>query len=133
MLRALCAAGLQLAIVSQKLRPTLLACLEREGLAQCFQLVRGCEDVPAPKPDPGGLLLAADRLNLPPARCLFTGDSLVDQEAARAAGMPFAAMLRGATAREQFDARFVRWYFDSAEQMARTLLQELPVAQTPGK
>lgn len=47
------------------------------------------------KPAPDTLLLAAERLGLPPARCLYLGDARGDVEAARAAGMPVAVALWG--------------------------------------
>ena len=125
MLRNLSQVGLKMAVVSQKMGGTLMACLKQGGLASYFQTVLGCEDVPVPKPDPSGLLLAASRLQVLPDRCLYIGDSLIDQQAARAAGMDFAAMLQGGTARERFDPAAVRWYFDSAVQIARMFVNGL--------
>jgi len=43
------------------------------------------------KPHPAPLLLAASLLSQPPADCLYIGDDLRDAQAARAAGMHFAA------------------------------------------
>ena len=48
-------------------------------------------DVPRPKPFPDMLLEAARRLELAPGELLFVGDSHLDREAARAAGMTFVA------------------------------------------
>lgn len=42
-----------------------------------------------PKPDPSGLRQIAAAWNLPPESVAFIGDSLVDQQAADAAGVPF--------------------------------------------
>lgn len=56
-----------------------------------FRAVVTSRDVPRPKPHPDMLLEAARRLALPPARLLFVGDSHLDQAAARAAGIRFAA------------------------------------------
>ena len=39
------------------------------------------------KPDPAPLVAAAERMNLPPAACVYLGDDRRDVEAARAAGM----------------------------------------------
>lgn len=38
------------------------------------------------KPDPHSLLIAAERLDVPPKRCTLIGDSVTDIEAARTAG-----------------------------------------------
>ncbi len=39
------------------------------------------------KPHPHGLLLAADRLDIDPAKCLYVGDQMFDVGASKAAGM----------------------------------------------
>lgn len=49
------------------------------------------DSTPHIKPHPASLLLAAELLSLPPAGCLYVGDDLRDAQAARAAGMRFAA------------------------------------------
>ena len=49
------------------------------------------DSTPHLKPHPAPLLLAAERLKLEPAECLYVGDDLRDVQAARAAGMRSAA------------------------------------------
>jgi phosphoglycolate phosphatase len=49
--------------------------------------VVGGDSTPHLKPHPASLLLAADQLDLEPARCFYLGDDLRDIQAARAAGM----------------------------------------------
>ncbi len=53
------------------------------------------DSTPHLKPHPAPLLLAAQRLKLDPARCLYVGDDLRDVQAARAAGMRSAAVEYG--------------------------------------
>ena len=55
------------------------------------------DSTPHLKPHPGSLLLAAERLNLPTASCLYLGDDLRDIQAARAAGMRPVAVEWGYT------------------------------------
>ena len=55
------------------------------GLAPAW--VIGGDSTPHLKPHPAPLLLAAERLGLPPADCTYVGDDLRDVQAARAAGM----------------------------------------------
>ena len=50
------------------------------------------DSTPHLKPHPAPLLLAAERLKLEPADCLYVGDDLRDVQAARAAGMRSAAV-----------------------------------------
>jgi pyrophosphatase PpaX len=45
------------------------------------------DDVRAPKPDPHGLILALERLDVSPARAVYVGDTISDLRAARAAGL----------------------------------------------
>lgn len=65
--------------------------LEHFDLAGYFQAVVTSRDVPRPKPYPDMLLEAARQLDLEPAQLLFVGDSELDQAAAAAAGIRFAA------------------------------------------
>lgn len=64
------------------------------GLAGYFQAVVTSRDVQRPKPYPDMLIEAARRLAQAPAQLLFVGDSELDQAAAQAAGMRFAAYRR---------------------------------------
>lgn len=66
----------------------LLRLLAVDHLAACA--VSG-DSTPHIKPHPAPLLLAASLISLPPAECLYVGDDLRDVQAARAAGMRFAA------------------------------------------
>jgi len=94
---ALRAAGQRLGIVSSKYRYRIERILAESGLASQFEVIIGGEDVPQHKPDPAGLLLALQRLNLPAPEVLYVGDHPVDAEAASRAGLPFMAVLTGAS------------------------------------
>ncbi len=56
-----------------------------------FQHVLTSRDVPRPKPYPDMLLAAASKLRLETTELLFVGDSDLDRQAARQAGMAFVA------------------------------------------
>ncbi len=86
---AVAARGLPQGVISNNQGTFIRAAMQHLGIAGSFQpaAVLGEEDVPAPKPSPSGLLLAAERLGLPPAACLFVGDGPPDAQAATAAGM----------------------------------------------
>ena len=85
---ALRAAGQRLGIVSSKYRYRIERILAEGGLASQFEVVIGGEDVPQHKPNPAGLLLMLQRLNLPAPEVLYVGDHPVDAEAASRAGLP---------------------------------------------
>ncbi len=64
--------------------------LQHFELAEYFSVIVTSKDVSRPKPAPDMVLLAAERLQVEGQRCLFIGDSELDQQAAEAAGVRFA-------------------------------------------
>lgn len=110
--------GIKIGLLSLKLRDVLLQSLERYNLTNYFSAVVGCEDVPAPKPDPSGLFVVLKVLGVDPQDALYIGDSLVDEGAAKAAGIDFSAMLRGGTTKAQFDQAFVKHFYKTAEELS---------------
>ena len=68
------------------------------GVLQSFQLERyfairvGILDVPRPKPAPDVLLACLERAAVPAAAAVFVGDTLVDRDAALAAGVPYVGV-----------------------------------------
>jgi pyrophosphatase PpaX len=80
-------AGLRLAAITSRSRRTSVHTLEQAGLAGYLDLILSFEDVSAIKPDPAPLLLALDRLGVPPAAALMVGDTDADILAGRAAGV----------------------------------------------
>lgn len=56
------------------------------------------------KPDPTVALVTADELGVSPARCAFVGDSAIDVETARAAGMRAIAVAWGFRERAELEA-----------------------------
>jgi len=67
------------------------AVLATFGLTAYFGCVMTASKVANPKPHPEPLLKVLDHFGLAPAEALFVGDSLVDCQAAQAAGVPFVA------------------------------------------
>lgn len=94
--------GAAMGIVSTKYRYRIERFLREQGLADAFSVILGLEDVPAAKPDPSGLLLALERLGGRIGKAVYVGDSVVDAEAAHRAGLPFVAVLSGATTEMEF-------------------------------
>lgn len=103
MVEALRARGLKLGIVSTKYRSRIEGVLEREGMSDAFQVIIGGEDVKQHKPHPQGLFEAMEPLECSPASVVYVGDSEVDAELARRAGVPVVIVLSGVTPRERFD------------------------------
>lgn len=65
--------------------------LDHFGLRQLFDVVVTSHDVERPKPYPDMLELAVRRLDLETSEVLYVGDSRLDREASRQAGIFFAA------------------------------------------
>lgn len=95
--------GIEIGIVSSKFRRRIERVLRRDGLGGRFSVIVGGEDVEELKPDPTGLLRAAQALNTPKEHCLYVGDSVTDAETARRADVRFVAVLSGVTEREAFE------------------------------
>jgi HAD superfamily hydrolase (TIGR01549 family) len=95
--------GVPLAIVTDNGRACVPVALEAAGIdAAAFSAVVTRDDVPAPKPDPAGLLRAADAVGTP---LWYVGDHVKDMEAGRAAaavrpGIRIAALRGGMSADE---------------------------------
>jgi phosphoglycolate phosphatase len=73
---------------------TILAGL---GIAELFREVLGGDTLPTRKPDPQGLLLLCERVDVPPSDSLLVGDSGIDVRAARAAEIAFCGVSWGLT------------------------------------
>lgn len=95
--------GIPAGIVSTKGGDVLDGIFRRLGLRDRLALIVGGQDVTRNKPDPEGLDLAVERLGMDKARVLFCGDTVIDAEAARRAGVDFCAVLNGTTPAPAFD------------------------------
>jgi len=96
--------GFKTAVVTTKVRYRIEEILKKYDIEDLLDLIIGLEDVTAPKPSPEGLLKAIDYFGDGKQDVLFIGDSLIDANTANNAGVDFAAVLTGTTAREEFHA-----------------------------
>jgi beta-phosphoglucomutase len=85
-------AGFVQAIGSSAPRANLELILRLTGVARFFDAVIGSEDTQRGKPDPQVFLVAAERLGVPPARCVVFEDAVAGVQAARAGGMKAVAV-----------------------------------------
>lgn len=89
------AAGVRLAICTNKREDLARGLLGALELTALFEVIAGRDTFPVCKPDAGHLLGALAMLGGDPARTVMVGDSTPDAEAARAARLPFIAVSFG--------------------------------------
>ena len=86
-------AGVPMAIVTGRHERDLEVVLRPHNIREYFQTLIADSQLPHSKPAPDGILLAASRLGVDPARSIYVGDSPSDMEAAERAGAIGAAAL----------------------------------------
>jgi phosphoglycolate phosphatase len=101
LLDALTARGLPMTVLSNKPDDFTRLCVSRLLPDWRFEVVLGAGPGVPKKPDPAAALRIAARLNLPPARIVYLGDTNTDMQTAVAAGMyPVGALWGFRTAAE---------------------------------
>jgi HAD superfamily hydrolase (TIGR01509 family) len=86
-LESLKAAGWKQAIASSAPGANVTMMLRAAGLEGLLDAIASAEDVTTGKPDPQIFLEAAERLGVPPSRCIVVEDAAAGVEGARRAGM----------------------------------------------
>ena len=80
--------GWEWGVVTNKPRRYFAPLVARLGWGEKAGMIAG-DDCARAKPQPDGLLKAAELCGVPPERCVYVGDDPRDARAAAAAGMPF--------------------------------------------
>lgn len=105
-LRALGERGLTLAVLTNKPRRESLQILSGLDLAKHFRAVEGGDSFARRKPDPMGVRHLLNGLGAGPAETLFVGDSGVDLQTARNAGIRCCLVRYGIAATEGLEPDF---------------------------
>jgi beta-phosphoglucomutase len=119
---SLAADGFRLAVGSSGPPENIALCLEMLGRAGKFGAVVTGADVTRGKPDPQVFLLAAEKLNVPPERCVVVEDAVHGIEAASRAGMKRVGLTGTNTAEQLGDANLV---VSSLNELTPAKLREL--------
>ena len=93
----------KIAIVSTKHDNQLEAILEKFQIKDLVDMIVGSNNVTTPKPAPDGIHKVLQEMNLKKEEILYVGDSIVDAKTAENAGVKFAAVLTGTTAKEDLE------------------------------
>ena len=102
MFKRLKRAGHKVGIISTKLRYRIEQTLEAYELEGFVDLIIGGEDVEEAKPNPQGIYKAIEYFNGLKEEVLYVGDSYIDAEVARNAGVAFMGVTTGTTTKEDF-------------------------------
>jgi phosphoglycolate phosphatase len=95
LLDRLIAHGWTLAVHTNKPSEMAREILRGLGMESRFAYVLGSDDGPARKPSAEGTRFLLEKLKLRSSEVVYVGDSRIDGETARAAGMPFIGVLWG--------------------------------------
>lgn len=96
--------GIKVGIISTKYRFRIMEFAEKYLSPEWLDVIIGGEDVTKHKPDPQGLNIALEKLQLSPSEVLYVGDSVVDAETAVHAGAAFVGVTTGMTTKEELAA-----------------------------
>jgi phosphoglycolate phosphatase len=118
---ALAQAGRTLAIHTNKPGRLARRILDGLGLSPRFAEVLGGDEAPR-KPNPAGTLGLLARLGARPEDAIFVGDSRVDVETARNAGLPMVAVTWGFRPREELVEAGAVHFVSSASELATWLV-----------
>ncbi|MEK4139475.1 pyrophosphatase PpaX [Paenibacillus sp. FSL L8-0333] len=102
--------GIKLGIVTTKIRPTTIKTLERFDLLKYMDTIVTVNDVTEPKPHPEPVLTAVKNLGVDPRKTLMIGDSAVDIQSAKAAGVYAVGVswsLKGEDTLRKYDPDFI--------------------------
>ena len=91
--------GIQLAVATNKLGRFSRAIFEHFGMEKMFVVILGDGDVSQNKPDPEMLYQAMDNMRLAKEETVFVGDSVIDIQAGKNAGVRVFAVPTGNTDR----------------------------------
>ena len=88
-------AGFPMSVLTNKPTNMSIEILQGLGLAKYFRSIYGGDSFEKKKPDPAGALTILQEIGVPPAQAAMVGDSEVDMQTARNAGMLAVAVNYG--------------------------------------
>ncbi len=95
--------GVKMAIATNKIGRYSRKIFENLGLTSAFSAILGDQDVLQNKPHPEMVFRAIEKMGVKKEEVVMVGDSLVDLETARNAGLPAFAIASGTTPRQELE------------------------------
>lgn len=120
--------GIKMAVVSNRNR--ILPAVRSSGLEGFFHKMVGMEDVEFPKPHPGSILIALERVQGSPGSAVLVGDSEVDARAARAAGVRFIGLTTGGRSRAALLSEGACAVVDDFAEIISLIIEDSPKHET---
>ena len=105
--------GFLLSVASSRSNRTLVELLTDEGLAPCFSLIIGANDVQNAKPHPEPVLKTLEALNVPASEALVVGDMPVDILMGSRAGTRTCGVTYGNSSRAELLAAGADYVMDT--------------------
>jgi pyrophosphatase PpaX len=118
------ARGIFRGVITGKGRATTEVTLMHLGVRTLLDLVLTADELPKPKPDPGGIHWILNRAGAAPEEALMVGDLPADIEAARAAGVRSGAALWDAEWPERLRAAKPDFIFETVQGLREFLASE---------
>lgn len=112
-LEGLKAEGKKMAVVTNKPHGLSVAILEELELSPYFDAVLGGDSLPNKKPHPEPVMKVVSMLGVPPVEAVIVGDSPVDCEAGRGAGIGTIGVTYGFRGREELEGAGCDFIIDS--------------------
>ena len=113
-------------IVTNKFKRFAKKIIQNNPLLQKSQVLITPDDVNIAKPNPEGLLKAANILGLPPDLCIYVGDHLKDLEAGSNAGMQSIGCLFGYSMAENDETKkHTKYFVQNAFELKALLSQKM--------
>ncbi len=113
--------GLRLGVVSNK-PDNMTRYIVKELYGTVIDAARGQREGVPKKPDPTAVLETAELLNLQPSRVLYVGDSGVDMDTGRNAGMDPCGVLWGFRTAEELLSHGAKYLASGAEELGKLAL-----------
>lgn len=133
-LEAARAAGFKIGLGTGSAPETIGYILDHLGLRGFFDVVVGKADVERGKPHADTFATVAQKLGVPPARCLVFEDAVLGEQAAYKAGMRCVAVLSGLKEKDfQAPALAIKDFTDLTPERVLELLDTAPPAPRPDR